>query len=497
MTMDNQRRIPFLSKSRFTAGLQCHKRLYLECFNRQLADAVTDQQQMIFDSGTDVGMLARGLFPGGLLISEDYTDHEGAMASTRIHLATGTPRPLYEAAFVHDRIRIRSDVLVPTGRDQFDLVEVKSTSKVKEEHLYDVGIQWYVLRGLGIKVRHVCICHLNTDYVYKGGPYDLGQLFRVADLTEECELRMLEIPSLLAGMRRALAASEAPSIRTGRHCAIPYQCPFYGHCHRNQTEHPVMQLPRAGERLLSALEASGIEDIRDIPPGFPGMNALQRRVRDCVASDRWYLAPELSSRLRGLKYPIHFLDFEAFNPALPVYEGTRPYQVIPFQWSVHTLEAGGNLRHREFLHEGNDNPQEAFAETLLTALEGSGPIIVYSSYEATRIRELADALPGLSHRLYSLLDGRLVDLLQLIRTHCYHPLFHGSFSMKSVLPALAPHLGYDDLAISDGTMASAAYSEMVRPATAPERKQEIREQLLAYCKRDTLAEVELFRLFTD
>ncbi len=227
------------------------------------------------------------------------------------------------------------------------------------------------------------------------------------------------------------------------------------------------------------------------------MNVLQRRVRDCVVSDRWYVATEISSRLRRLKYPIHFLDFEAFNPALPLYEGTHPYQVIPFQWSVHMLEAGGNLRHREFLHEGNDNPQEVFADTLLAALGDSGPIIVYSSYEATRIRELADALPSLSHRLYSLLDGRLVDLLQLMRTHCYHPEFHGSFSMKSVLPALAPHLGYDDLAIGDGTMASAAYAEMVRPVTAPERKQEIRENLLAYCERDTLAEVELFRLLID
>ncbi len=490
-----QRRPPLLSKSRFTAGLQCHKRLYLACFHNSLADPVTKQQQVLFDSGTEVGVLAQGLFPDGKLISEDYTNHSGAMASTQEALRASTPSPLYEAAFAHDGVRIRVDLLVPVERTRFDIMEVKSTSKVKEEHLYDVGIQWYVLRGSGIQIRHACVCHLNTTYVYQGGAYDLSRLFRIVDVTGECEALLSEVPSLLAGMRHALDSLEPPDVSPGRHCIRPYLCEFYGHCHAGQSEHPTTQLPRAGESLLSSLKEAGIEDIRDIPRSFPGLNALQRRVRDCVADNRFYLAPSLADQLRQLSRPVHFLDLEAFNPALPLYKGTRPYQVIPFQWSVHSLQEDGSLHHQEFLYEGDSTPQEPFAESLLAALGDSGPVLVYSSYEAARIRELAEALPALSDRLRALLGGRMVDMLELVRAHCYHPEFHGSFSIKSVVPALIPHLGYDDLAIADGTLASMAYAEMLRPETAQERKQEIRENLLAYCARDTLAVVELFRFF--
>jgi hypothetical protein len=491
-----EHRIPLLSKSRFTAGLQCHKRLYLECYSRELADEVTEQQQAIFDSGTDVGALARDLHPGGVLISEDHFDHEGAVVSTRAALSTSEAPPIYEAAFLYDGVRIRADILVPVGGGQFDLVEVKSTSKVNDENIFDAGIQLYVLRGSGIPVRRACLCHLNTDYVYEGGAYRLGRLFRVVDISGECSALQPEIPSLLAEMRLALAGPDPPDVRTGRHCTRPYTCQFYGHCHVNEPEYHVSQLPRAREDLLESLAAAGIEDIRHIPAAFPGMNPLQRRVRDSVMTNRLYLDSTLQRELQQLHHPIHFLDFETFNPALPLYRGTRPYQVIPFQWSLHTLDEDGILHHREFLHDGNDDPRPTFAESLLTALGDTGPIIVYSGFEAARIGELADALPALSAGLEGLLDGRLVDLLLLVRAHCYHPEFHGSFSIKSVLPALVPAPGYDDLAINDGTLASMAYAEILRPETSLERRAEIRKDLLAYCERDTLAEVELFRFFT-
>ena len=494
--MPGEHSIPLLSKSRFIAGLQCHKRLFFECFNRELADEVTEQQQAIFDSGTGVGELARDLCPGGVLISEDYFNHEGAVASTLQALSASEVPPIYEGAFVHDGVRIRADILSPTGDGRFDLIEVKSTGRVKDEHIYDVGIQLYVLQGAGIHVRRACLCHLNTSYVYQGGAYDLGDLFSVEDVSPEALELQAEIPALLENMRRPLEATEPPEILAGRQCTTPYTCPFYGHCHRNEPEHHIGQLPKARAGLLAALAAAGIADIRDIPVGFRGLSQLQDRVRDCVTSGRAYLDTALPRTLRHLPRPIHFLDFETFNPALPLYVGTRPYQVIPFQWSLHKLDADGALRHREFLHEGADDPRPAFAESLLAALGETGPIVVYSSFEASRIRELAGLYPEFSAGLEALLDGRLVDLLQLVRAYCYHPEFHGSFSIKSVLPALVPHLGYDDLAISDGTLASLAYAEMLRPETSPERRAEIRTGLFAYCERDTLAEVELFRFFT-
>jgi len=484
--------IPLLSKSRFMAGLQCHKRLYLECFHPELADPFDVGRQAILDTGTQVGELARDSYPGGVMITEDHLHHRAAVSSTEKALADPFVQAIYEAAFVYDDIRIRADILSRSGDDMFDLIEVKSGTSVKQEHLPDVAVQLFVLKGCGIPVRRVCLCHLNKEYVYQGGNYDLGQLFLIEDVTDKAKELQPDIPLILEELRLPLWGLEPPDIKPRRQCSKPYQCAFYGHCHIGGTEHPVGQLPYAREGLLSALEYAGVEDIRDIPADFPGLNATQQRVRDCIVGDRVYLSPDLPEALGRLEYPVHFLDFETFGPALPIYEGTRPYQTIPFQWSNHTITGDGDLRHEEFLYDGFDDPRETFAKSLMEALGSSGPIIVYTGYEAACIRELAEALPDLSDALMVLVETRLVDLHKLIRDNCYHPEFHGSFSIKSVLPALVPDLDYSDLEVSDGMQASAAYAEIVQPETLDDRRRQLRESLLAYCKRDTEAEVRLF-----
>ena len=485
--------IPHLSKSRFLAGLQCHKRLYFECFHRDLADPVDQVQQAIFDAGTRVGELARDIYPGGVLVDYDYFHHGEAVAATKTMVADYSIGSIYEAGFQFNAVRTRVDILVHTERDMFDLVEVKSTTSVKKEHIPDAAIQFYVLYGSEIPLRHAYLAHLNKDYVYPGGDYDLNQLFKLDDVTDAVELIQSDIPELLNEMKSMLGNPQPPDIKAGKHCSQPYTCSFYGHCHMNEPEHHVSQLPRASQKLLLLLEEAEIEDIRDIATDFGELNELQQRVRDCVVNNDVFFNPALPKELATLEYPIHFLDFETFNPALPLYVGTRPYQVILFQWSDHVMDSDGNLTHVEYLHDGFDDPRENFARNLLNALGTSGSIVVYSSFEATRIRELADALPHLSRDMYALLDGRIIDLLPLVRKYCYHPEFHGSFSLKSVLPALVPDLGYDDLEISDGAQASIAYAEIVSPQTTLDRRDLLRASLLSYCKRDTEAMVRLFQ----
>ena len=474
------------------AGLQCHKRLYFECFRRDLADPVGEAQQAIFDMGTRVGQLARELYPGGALIDCDHFHHNEAVASTRAMLPDSSVPAIFEAGFRYDDVRVRIDILARADDGKFDLLEVKSGTSTKKEHRPDVGVQLYVLEGCGVPVGRAAVAHLNREYVYPGGDYDLDELFSVDDITDELREKQADIPSALEEMRLALQCPEPPDVKAGKHCSKPFTCPFYGHCHVDEPEHHVSRLPRASQKLLQLLEDAGIEDIRDIAADFEGLNDVQRRVRDCVVSDLPFVDAALAESLGQLEYPVHFLDFETFNPALPVHVGTRPYQIIPFQWSDHILDQDGNLSHEEFLHDGFDDPREPFARSLLKALGTSGSIIVYSSFEEIRIRELADTLPGLSGDLLALLDGRIVDLLPLIRDNCYHPEFHGSFSIKSVLPALVPDLGYGDLEIREGVVASAAYAEIVQSGTAPERREALRTGLLAYCKRDTEAMVRLF-----
>lgn len=497
MSDTKRKKIPPLSKSRFMAGLQCHKRLYFECFNRDLADPVGEQQQAIFDTGTRVGEVARKLYPGGMLITEDYLHHKDAMKSTEKALSDSSVPALFEAAFRYEDIRIRADILVRVDDDCFDLIEVKSTTRVKDENIPDVGVQLYVLNGCGIKIRHTYIGHINREYIYPGGDYDFSQLFCVEDATYRAQTLLPGIPGLLVEMRHLLQSSEPPDIKIGRHCSKPYECPFYGHCHTDLPEHHVFQLPRAREKLFRSLDEAGIDDIRSISADFSGLSELQKRVRDCVVNDHVYLDKALAKTLEQLEHPVHFLDFETFNPALPLYAGTRPYQIIPFQWSNHILERNGQVRHEEFLFEGPDDPRESFTTSLLETLGTKGSIVVYSSFEAARIRELANTFPDLANELLNVIDTRIVDLLQLIRNYCYHPLFHGSFSIKSVLPALVPGFDYTDLTINDGMMASIAYAEMRRPETVPERRGFLKEGLLSYCKRDTEAEVQLYNMLRD
>lgn len=492
MGVTNRERIPVLSKSRFMAGLQCHKRLYLGCFHFDLADPLDEGRQSILDSGTRIGELARDICPGGVLIEEDYLHHGNAVSSTEKALADPSVHAIYEAAFVYDDVRIRADILKRSGIDTFDLIEVKSGTGVKKEHIPDVAVQLYVLNGCGISVGQVCLCHLNNEYVYQGGDYDLSQLFLIEDVTDKAKELQPDIPLILEEMRLPLWGLEPPDIKPGRQCSKPYLCEFYGHCHTGETEHSVIQLPNASAKLLLALEEVGIEDIRDIPEGFPGLNETQQLVRDCVVGNHVHIAPDLPEALGRLEYPIHFVDFETFSSALPLYIGTRPYQVMPFQWSNHTIARNGELRHAEFLHDGLDDPREPFAKSLLEALGSNGPIVVYTGYEAQCIRELASVLPHLSDALMALAETRLVDLHKLIRDNCYHPEFHGSFSIKSVLPALVPELDYSDLEVSDGMQASAAFAEIINLETPDDRRRQLRENLLAYCKRDTEAEVMLF-----
>jgi len=482
--------IPQLSKSRFGAGLQCLKRLYLESYSRELADPIDPSQQALFDSGIAVGELARQRFPGGRLIAEQYYEHSRAEATTSDAIADPHMPAIYEAAFTFEDIRIRVDVLSRNSGDTFDLAEVKSSTGVKSEHISDAAIQLHVVEGSGIAVRKVFLVHIDNSYVYEGGPYDLSKLFHLEDVTDSARAYLSSIPGSLADMWEMLHQDETPSVEIGSQCNRPYQCPFYGYCRQDSPEHHIEQLPRAKPELMERLRTAGILDISKIPPDFPTLSANQQRVRDAVVTRQPYVGSGLFVALAQATYPLHFLDFETFNPALPAYLGTRPYQIIPFQWSLHVRDSEGNLTHDSFLHDGDGDPRGTFATSLLDAIGPEGNIVVYSGYEQTVIKRLAEEFPQYRERLLALCD-RLFDLLAVIRTHYYHPEFHGSYSIKSVLPALVPGLTYSDLEIRDGSNASVAYGQMISSDTEAPERERIRDALLAYCKMDTLAMIRL------
>lgn len=479
-----------LSKGRIVAGLQCLKRVYLERFAPGLATPLGPFTQSLLATGRDVGALARRRFPGGALPDSDRFEH--AVAATTQALGNRAVPAIYEAAFLHGDLAIRADVLRRRKNDSFDLIEVKAATKVSSEHELDVAVQLHVLEAAGVPIRRAFVMHLNRAYVYEGGEYDLKRLFVLTNVTKPMRSRQKEVRRILPRIRAALGAAGSPAASVRRHCDSPRTCPFRAHCHRGLPLDPFGGLPRMTEKLRSRILEAGIEVLDDLPLDFPSLSLLQRRALEATRTGRRVIDSGVSSIFRKLRFPIHFVDFETFAPALPLYAGTRPYEAIPFQWSDHVLQTDGSVRHLEFLHEGGRDPRREFASTLIEATKGRGSVVVYSNFECQRLEGLEATLPDLAPDLCKL-RKRLFDLLPVMRGHVYDPGFGGSFSIKAVLPAIVPGLGYEDLSIQEGGLASVAFAEMNSPATAPARRATLREDLLAYCGRDTQAMVEVFK----
>jgi len=477
---------PRLSKSRYMAGLQCPKRLYLEIHRPDLAAETDAATQAMFDMGARVGALARETIPGGVLVDLEHYEVREGLERTAALLAGPAVPAIFEGFIEYDGVVARPDLLERVAAGRWRLTEVKSTGQVKPEHHDDLAIQAYVLMGAGCRLDACRLMHIDTGYLYPGGPLDLSQFFCAEDLTAEVVSRQADIPKRLGEMRDVLAASVAPAIEPGDHCTHPYDCAFWEHCTAGKPARWIYHLP-GGRKAYRDLVALGIQTIDEIPAGFP-LSPLQQKVRDGVEC----IGHGLGAALQAVRYPVHHLDFETLGSAIPLYPGTRPYQPVPFQWSNHIEAADGTVRHQEYLHGDASDPREPFARTLLDSLGGQGSICVYTSYEQNILTALADALPHMREALLALLP-RLWDLHAVVKAHYYHPGFGGSYSIKSVLPALIPALAYDDLEIQGGTRASLQYARMVFGGAEPAAQATLRAALLEYCERDTLAMLELRR----
>ena len=478
-----------LSKSRYLSGLQCHLRLWHSCFNRELASEVTPAQQALFDTGHEVGQLATRLFPDGILIREDHLHHQEAVLTTEHVLLDPNVSSIFEAAFLYHDVRVRVDILKRLDNGQWDMIEVKSSTSVKDIHLPDVAIQYYVLNGSGLKINRVFLLLINSQYIYDGNRLDLDNFFYFSDVTEQALLIQGEISLRINEQKKMLNSSVAPVIQPSRHCTTPFTCEFWEYCTKDMPEHWIFNLHGISQKKFDELTAMSVVDIKNIPDDFD-LTELQERMKKCVRNNDAYISKRLYARLTNLEYPVHFLDFETMNPAIPLYAGTSPYEVIPFQWSDHILHKDGSLVHKEYLCEDRRDPREDFTRTLLETLDGKGSIFIFTTYEKTIIKRLAEHLPQYRDDLLCI-PNRFKDLCSIIRRYFYHPGFHGSFSLKSVLPVLVPEMSYNTLFIKDGSHASSEYLRLIHPDTPIWEKEKIKVDLLAYCGQDTLAMVRI------
>jgi hypothetical protein len=442
------------------------------------------------EQGHEVGLLARQLFPGGVEV-DGSSGLEQAIRSTQELIANPEIPAIFEGTFENGGAIVKVDVLHRRRDGRWHLFEVKSSTGLKEEHLYDVGIQTRVVSRCGIDLASSCLMHVNRNYVFDGGMIDARRFFRIRNLTRKIEELQPKLTFQLHAEFTVLAMDKAPDLPTGRHCTEPVTCEFFDKCNLPKPNDHVGYLPRIHANAVEELGNMGVESIRDIPDDFP-LTEKQRRVCTSVQTGEPWFSTELGAELAALKYPLYFMDFESVNPAIPRFAGMRPYDQIPFQWSVHVLrEPGAELEHYEFLALDTSDPRREFISSLCGALGESGSIVVYSQqFESQRLAELAASLPEFAERVESI-QSRMWDLLPVIRNHVYHPKFAGSYSLKYVSPALVPEMSYEGMAVADGQQAGVAWESLVRGGLDEVESAKTKQSLLDYCGQDTRAMVRI------
>jgi hypothetical protein len=488
-----------ISKSRLLAYRQCPRRLWLEVHRRDLLE-VSAAQQSRFDAGHRVGEVARHLADPageGILFDAQRDGYDTVLRESRLALAER--RPLFEAGFTAQGAIVFVDLLLPEeeagqGSTAWRLVEVKSSGSVKPYHWDDLAVQVHVLRSAGVNLSSVAVACVDTGWTYPGGGRYAG-LLREEDGLDDALARAGEVQGWIDGGMAVLARDDEPQVSTGEHCRAPFECPFTAHCGRGQPQavHPVHWLPRRQRTVLKDfLRNSGATDMSEVPDEL--LNATQRRVKHATLTGQvWFDGAGARSALAPHAGTLRFLDFEAAARPVPVWAGSRPYQQVPFQFSLHTLHEDGRVGHDEFIDLSGNDPTESFAQSLVRACGEAGPLFVYNaSFEGQVIDRLAAGSPELEGRLRAL-RRRLVDLRPVTEQHYYHPDQHGKWGLKSVLPTLGGGTDHSQLeGVADGQMAVDAYLEATDPDTPTHRVEELRQQLLTYCRLDTWAMVRLW-----
>lgn len=483
-----------LSKSSFIAGLQCEKRLYLYKHGRRFGierDEIDAGTQARFDTGTDVGVLAQGLFPGGVDASPaNPWEYQKSVVLTSELIARGET-VIYEACFQFDKVMVAMDILVK-HEDGWRAYEVKSSTEVKDVYRLDAAIQHYVITNGGVPLKDISIVFINNQYE-KDGALDLQQLFTIESVLEDALSNQSSIPNQIKRFKDVLEEESVPEREIGPHCSDPYECDFAGHCWKHVPDYSVFDISNLRADKKWELYQMGVLNLRDIPKDYPLGDNQWMQVQSELNQETVIDKDGINDFLKRLNYPLYYLDFETFGNAVPVLDKSRPYQQLLFQYSLHIQkEPNGDCDHREYLAETNGtDPRIGFIKQLIADCGTEGDVLVYSiGFERGKLKNLIELFPEYSEELSAII-GRMKDLMIPFQQRLYYvPEMRGAYSIKQVLPALVPELSYKNLEIQDGQAASNTFAAMMA-GTYTGNVQEARRDLREYCKMDTLAMVKI------
>ena len=485
----------YLSKSKYTRALQCPKMLWMDMYKKD--EAFEDPSlQEIYERGTDVGALARGYFGNFSLVDE--TDNKRQMMDdTQKYIEAGAVN-IAEASFSYNGLFCSVDILHknPYG---WDIVEVKSSTRVKAVHLDDMAYQCYVLKNCGLNITGVYLMHLNGKYVRRG-ELDLQQLFTVEDCTEKINMKLPYVGQNIQQIEQFFARTDdfEPEYDIGLHCEGPYECAYKNYCTRNLPSPNVFDIRcRFATKKKYQLYYDGIISFEDV---LEHKTKLNERQLLQVESEVYNKPPTVDKNkirvfLDGLTYPLYHLDFETFMQGVPEYDGISPYRQIPFQYSLHIQhEKCGECEHREHLGKEGTDTRRALAEQLCRDIPKDVCSLAYNSgFEKGVIKNLADEYPDLAEHLMNIYDNIQDLAIPFQNFYYYQKEFYGRYTIKLVLPAMCPNdpeLDYHNLEqIQNGTDASTTFAKLHTKSL--EEIAITRKNLLAYCKLDTLAMVKI------
>ncbi|MDO8656735.1 MAG: DUF2779 domain-containing protein [Nanoarchaeota archaeon] len=465
-----------LTKSRYVHGLVCPRFLWIEVHEKDKLPEVDMATQHRFDQGHLVGEMAKECFPKGI----DLAGLEFKENIEKTKKAVRERKVIFEAGIMFKNIFSRADILVPVGKDEWDVIEVKSSTQVKDEHLHDLSFQRFTYEQAGLNIRNCVVMHINNQFI-KQGKIKPQEFFTQEDITKDVDEASKGIQERIESMLK-LIASPTFSEKIAGGCTQPGEC-VLEECWKHLPEHHIFTLCGLKKKQLELFE-QGIVALKDIPDSVK-LNDKQQIQRDCAKSGKPHIhKEEIATFLRTLKYPLCYLDFETFSTAIPLFDGVKPYQQIPFQFSLH-VDNGKKVEHFGFLADGTNDPRKEFIETLQKVLPKSGNVVVYNGpFEKGVLTKLAELYPEYKEWVTQVVN-RFADLLIPFRNfHYYHPDQKGSASIKAVLPVLTGN-DYKDLEIGKGDDASVSFLAITFGKVSSEEKQKVRRDLEVYCGQDT------------
>ena len=481
-----------LSKSDYIKGLQCPKALWFSNFCKDLKLPIDEKTQSLFDAGNEINDLARKCFAEGKKAADGYFDIEKSVHLTKELINQGN-QIIFEATAIieADGSHARIDILRKSEvSGKWNLIEVKGSTSAKDYHIDDMSFQYHVFSKAGYDIDKCLLMLVDNSYILQG-EIDPHKFFKFEDISKQVLENQGEVDSCKSNLLKVLKGAEEPGIKIGDKCFKPFDCDYQHHCWKEIPEYSIFNIYQNKKAEEIAVQI-GSYDIKNISQHlFPsGAKAIDI---ECYQENKTHVQKDkIKNWLKKLQYPLYFLDYETIMPAIPIFDGTRPYQQIPFQFSLHIQEAENcELRHFEYLHKEKSDPRKEFARKLIEACGNSGSVVVYNqSFEKSRNTELAKDFPEYAANLEAIND-RVIDLMEPFKNRLiYSPKQQSSYSIKYALPAFTD-LNYDEMEIANGSEAMNAYLNFIQGKLADEEK--LMVDLSNYCKLDTFAMTELLK----